>query len=203
MKLYYKPGACSLAPHIALHAAGVDFDIVKVDTDTKTTEDGANYLDITPKGYVPALELDNGDILTEAPAILQYIADQNTASELAAANGTIDRARTQSYLNFVSSEVHKAYGPFFAATALTEETRPAAEAGVTKRLNIMEAELADDRGFLVGEKFSVADCYFWVVINWSNFIGIDLGQWPKVKAYWERVSQIPALQAALKAEGLA
>ncbi|MGD8325962.1 MAG: glutathione transferase GstA [Sphingomonadales bacterium] len=203
MKLFYKPGACSLAPHIALLAAGVDFDAVKVDTDTKTTEDGASYLDITPKGYVPALQLDSGEVLTEAPAILQYIADQNPEADLAPANGTLDRARAQSYLNFVASEVHKAYGPFFAATPLSDEARPTAEAGVAKRLNIMEAEMADDRTYLLGDKFSVADCYFWVVINWSNFIGIDLGNWPKVKAYWERVSALPALQTALKAEGLA
>lgn len=203
MKLFYKPGACSLAPHIALHVAGVDFETIKVDTDTKTTEDGANYLDITPKGYVPALQLDSGEVLTEAPAILQYIADQHPEAELAPANGTIERARAQSYLNFVSSEVHKAYGPFFAATPLSDERRSAAETGVAKRLNVMEAELADGRTYLLGDKFSVADCYFWVVINWSNFINIDLGKWPKIKAYWERVSTLPALQAALKAEGLA
>lgn len=203
MKLYYKPGACSLAPHIALFETGTAFQCIKVDTNTKTTEDGKDYLSVTNKGYVPALELEGGDILTEAPAILQYIADQFPAAELAAENATIDRAKTQSYLNFVSSELHKAYGPFFASKPMSDGARPAALAAIEKRLDILETDFADGRIFLVGSKFSIADCYLWVVLNWSQFIGLELGQWPKIKNYWSRVSQIPSVQKALAAEGLA
>lgn len=202
MKLYYKPGACSLAPHIALRAAGADFEIIKVDTDTKTTEHGDSYLDVTSKGYVPALQLENGEVITEAPAILQFIADKHPDAKLAPENGTLERVRVQETLNFVASELHKSFGPFFAATPLSDEARPAAVANVAKRLNIMEKQLSDGRDFANGNGFSIADTYFFVVTNWANFVGIDLGQWPKVKAYVERTAQLPAVQEAMKAEGL-
>jgi glutathione S-transferase len=202
MKLYYKPGACSLAPHIALRATGADFEIIKVDTDTKTTEHGDSYLAVTSKGYVPALQLDNGDVITEAPAILQFIADKHPEAKLAPEGGSLGRVRVQETLNFVASELHKSFGPFFAATPLSDEARPGAVEQVAKRLNIMEKQLADDRKFVNGDDFSVADTYFFVVTNWANFVGIDLDQWPKVKAYVERTATLPAVQEAMKAEGL-
>ena len=202
MKLYYKPGACSLAPHIALRFAGVDFDLEKVDTKTKITESGADYLAVTPKGYVPALRLEDDDVLTEAPAILQLIADRNPGANLVPPAGTVGRARVQEHLNFVSSELHKAYSPFFGDEELTGEAREKAETGVAKRLDLYNGILSDGRTYLTGDIFTVADAYFFVVVNWSNFIGIDVKKWPNVAAYMERTNGLAPIQEALKAEGL-
>ncbi len=202
MKLYYKPGASSLAPHIALHAAGLNFELEKVDTATKITETGADYLGVTAKGYVPALKLASGDILTEAPAILQYIADQNPSSKLAGEAGTLERTRVQEHLNFVSSELHKAYAPFFGKTPLSADERAKIEEGVAKRLSLYETHLSDGRKFLTGDRFTVADAYFFVVVNWSGFVEFDLKKWPNIVAYMERTAKLPAIQEAMKAEGL-
>lgn len=201
MKLFYKPGACPLASHIVLREVGATFDLEKVDTDEGRTENGLDYGKINPKGYVPALELDSGEILTEGASILQYIADRNPDSGLAPATGTVARARLQEYLNFTASELHKAFGPFFSGTA-TDDDKQRAAVNVAKKFDYVDSLLGDGRAYLLGDKFSVADAYMFVVSNWSNFVGIDLKKWPNVAAFVERVAQRPAAQAAMKAEGL-
>ena len=202
MKLYFKPGACSLASHIALTEAGAAFDIEKVDTKEQRTESGEDYSAINPNGYVPALKTDSGDILTEGPAILQYIADTNKAANLAPEGGTIERARVNQFLSFVSSELHTAFSPFFAPDGLQGEARVNAEAKVAKRFNYLENILSDNRQYLTGDQFTIADAYLFVVSNWSNFLEIDLKQWPNVAAFVERVAARPSVQKALNAEGL-
>lgn len=201
MKLYYKTGACSLATHIVLHEAGETFGIEEVDTEAGRTRSGADYSSINPKGYVPALELASGDVLTEGAAILQYIADQHSESELAPKAGTIARARLQEYLNYTASELHKAFGPFFSSTASATDKQAAGKA-VAQKFDYLDNLLSDGRAYLLGNGFSVADAYLFVVANWSNFTGIDLKNWPHVAAFVERVAARPAAQAALKAEGL-
>ncbi len=200
MKLFYKPGACSLASHITLHELGATFDLERVNTDEQTTESGTDYRTINAKGYVPALRLDSGDILTEGAAILQYIADQNPAAKLAPAAGTLARAHLQSHLNYVASELHKAFSPFFANS--TDAEKEAAEKNVKRRIAHFEEVLSDGRDFLLGDTFSVADAYFFVVASWSRPTGIDLSAFPRIGAYLERVAKRPAVQKALAAEGL-
>ena len=202
MKLYYKPGACSLATHIVLHEAGETFDIEEVDTEAGRTKSGGDFIAINPKGYVPALELASGEVLSEGAAILQYIADQHPESDLAPKAGTIARARLQEYLNYTASELHKAFGPFFSSTA-GEADKQAAGKAVAQKFDYLNDLLSDGRTYLLGSGFSVADAYLFVVANWSNFTGIDLKSWPHVSAFVERVAARPAAQAALKAEGLA
>lgn len=202
MKLYYKPGACSLAVHLALREVGARFDLEQVDTKTQTTAKGADYSKINPNGYVPALELDNGQVLTEAPAILQYLADQHPKAELAPACGTIDRARLQQQLNFTASELHKSFSPFFATPAPTGEAREAARGKVARRLDYVESLLADGRPYLLGDKFSVADAYTFVVATWADPTGIGYDHWPNVAAYVARIKERPHVAAAMKAEGL-
>ncbi len=202
MKLYYKPGACSLASHIALNEANANFTIEKVDTKAGRTETGENYADIHPNGYVPALKLDSGDILTEGPAILQFIADTNNAANLAPANGTVERARVNGFLNYVGSELHISFHPFFSGKELDADARAAAEAGVAKRFNYLDEVLSDGRKFLTGDRFTVADAYLFVVANWTNFVKIDLNQWPNIAKFVARVAERPAVQKALAAEGL-
>ncbi|MGH6807192.1 MAG: glutathione transferase GstA [Ensifer adhaerens] len=201
MKLYYAPGACSLSPHISLREAGVEFEIVKVDTATHLTESGADFKAINPKGYVPALVLETGDVVTEGAAVVQYIADRFPKAGLAPANGTLERTRLQEQLNFIATELHKAFSPLFSKTA-TPEARQAAAAQVGKRLGNVEALLSDGRAHVLGEAFSVADAYLFTVVNWTSVTGISLSPWPHLTAYMQRVGQRPAVQAAMKAEGL-
>ncbi|WP_085899247.1 glutathione transferase GstA [Kiloniella majae] len=201
MKLYYKPGACSLASHIVLHELGQDFDIEKVDTEIKKTESGEDFLDVNPNGYVPALKLNNGEVLTEGAAILQYLADQKPEADLVPVSGSIDRARLQGHLNFISSELHKAFGPFFTGKA-DGDARAPAEANVLKKMAHFEKILSDGRDYLLGDKFSVADAYLFVVSNWSNFVGIKLDKVPNLSAFVKRVASREKTQAALAAEGL-
>lgn len=201
MRLFYKPGACSLASHIVLHELGVPFDIERVDTAKGRTETGRDFSDISPNGYVPALELDTGDILTEGAAILQYLADQHPEHHLAPAAGTLTRARVQEYLNYTSSELHKAFGPLFTPAA-TEDDKVRARESVSRKLDYVETALGDGRDYLVDGQFTVADAYLFVVCNWSNFVGIDLATWPHVKAFVTRIAARRAAQAAMKAEGL-
>jgi len=201
MKLYYKPGACSLATHIVLHEAGETFDIEEVDTEAGRTKSGGDFIAINPKGYVPALELASGEVLTEGAAILQYIADQHPESDLAPKAGTIARARLQEHLNYTASELHKAFGPFFSSTA-GEADKQAAGKAVAQKFDYLNDLLSDGRTYLLGSGFSVADAYLFVVANWSNFTGIDLKKWPHVAAFVDRVAARPAAQAAMKAEGL-
>lgn len=202
MKLYYKPGACSLASHIVLRETGTDFDLEKVDTAAGTTETGAKYTDVNPKGYVPALALDDGAVLTEGAAILQFIADGKSEISLAPAPGTLDRVRLQEHLNYIASELHKAFNPFFAAEAPTGAAKEAAEEKLASSFAHVETALGDGRDYLLGDSFSVADAYLFVVANWANFTGIGLDRWPHVAAFVNRVAARPSAQAAMRAEGL-
>lgn len=202
MKLYYSPGACSLASHITLREAGAAFDLEKVDLKHKKTERDADFTAINPKGYVPTLTLDGGEVLTEGTAILQYIADQHPAAGLAPAAGTLARARLQEQLNYVATEIHKAFSPLFnPATGEAEKT--AAKARIAQRLDLVERLLADGRRYLSGDSFSVADAYLFTIVNWTGATGIALDPWPQLAAFQQRVAGREAVQAALKAEGLA
>ena len=201
MKLYYKPGACSLASHIALYETGADFQIEAVDTDRGRTATGADFRSMNPNGYVPALQLAEGEILTEGAAVLQWISDQHPGAGLAPNAGTLDRARLQEALNWISSELHKAFGPLFRASA-RDEDRATARNNVAAKLNRAEAMLADGRDWLVAGRFSVADASLFAVANWANFTGIDLARWPALAAHVARVAARPSTQKAMKAEGL-
>jgi len=202
MKLYIKPGSCSLASHIVLNEIGAMFEIEEVDTAAARTAKGTDYLTVNPNGYVPALEIESGDILVENPAILQYLADQNADRGLAPPNGTLERTRLQALLNFVASELHKAFGPFFSGDPLTQEQKEKAEAKVVRRLGYLESLLADKRDYLTGDDFSVADAYAFVVCSWAPHVGLDFARWPHVKAYVERVMQRPAVRKSMMSEGL-
>ncbi len=201
MKLYYKPGACSLASHIALYETGAVFQIEAVDTDRGRTATGADFRSMNPNGYVPALQLAEGEILTEGAAVLQWISDQHPGAGLAPNAGTLDRARLQEALNWISSELHKAFGPLFRASA-RDEDRATARNNVAAKLNRAEAMLADGRDWLVAGRFSVADASLFAVANWANFTGIDLARWPALVAHVARVAARPSTQKAMKAEGL-
>jgi glutathione S-transferase len=201
MKLYYIPGACSLSPHIVLREIGLAFDLERVDPATRTTERGEDFKKVNPKGYVPALRLDDSEVLTEGAAIVQYLADANGGSELAPPAGTMARARLQEQLNFVASELHKAFSPLFRSDTVPEAKAAAAEA-VGRRLGDVEDILGDGRPYLLGDKFTVADAYLFVVAGWTAPTGIGLDRWPRLAALVERVRDRPAVRAAMAAEGL-
>jgi glutathione S-transferase len=200
MKLYFAPGACSLAPHISLREAGLNFDLEQVDLATKKTKSGADFTKVNPKGYVPALQLDNGEVLTEAPIILQYIGDSKPESGLMPKAGTIDRYRTQEWLNFVASEMHKGLGILFNP-ALPENARPVVVDKLGQRLDFLTTHL-DGKPYLMGDKFAAPDSYLFTVLSWAPYLRVSLDKWPTLRAYLERVGGRPAVQAALKAEGL-
>jgi glutathione S-transferase len=200
MKLYYYPGACSLAPHIVAREAGIPLTLEKVDLANRTTETGANYLAINPKGYVPALGLQDNSVLTEASAIIQYLADSQSAAGLAPAAGTIERYRLLEWLGFISTEIHKGFGPLW-----NPATPDAVKTATKERLATRFAYLDEALGkqpFLMGDKFTIADAYLFTVVNWTNFHGIDLSPFPNLQAFQARVSARPAVQQALEAEGL-
>lgn len=199
MKLYYSPGACSLSPHIALRELGLPFTLVKVASGK--TEAGIDYRTINPKGAVPCLELDDGQRLTEGPAIVQYLADRKPESGLAPPNGTLERARLQEWLNFTTSELHKRYGTLFNKAA-QPEWKAAVRQQLAEQLAHPAAHLAS-RPYLVGDRFTVADGYLFVVLSWSRWVEVDLSPFPSLGAYSGRIAARPAVQAALKAEGLA
>lgn len=200
MKLYYSPGACSLSPHIVAQELGIALTLVKVDLRTKQTEDGADYLAINPKGYVPALEISEGELLTEGPAISQYLADQIPEKSLAPRNGTLARYRLQALLGYINSELHKSYSPLFNP-ATPEETRNERQAYLKKRYSLIESTLSA-QPFLTGDSFTIADAYLFTVTNWSKMVKLDLSEFPKLLDFQKRVAERPAVQAALKAEGL-
>lgn len=200
LKLYYSPGACSLASHIALREAGLPFEAIKVDGRTKIAASGESYWDVTPKGYVPALRLDDGAVLTEGTAILPYIADRNAAAGLAPAAGTLARYRMHEWLGYINSEVHKGFGPFFSPAA-TEQMKQAAREGLTKKLGFIQTELGT-RSYLLGEQLSVADCYLFTILGWLRYAGLDIAQWPTLQAYHARIGARPATLGAMQAEGL-
>lgn len=201
MKLYYKPGACSLATHIVLHELGQAHELEKVDTAEKRTESGKDYLSINPKGVVPALELDGGAVLTEGPAIMQFLADGAGDEQLAPKPGTIERARVQEVLNFTGSSLHIAFKPMFSADS-DDAAKAKARENIGRSLDWLEGLLADGRPYLTGDDFTVADAYAFVVAGWSPRVGVDLDRWPSVKAFVGRVAERPAAVRAMTAEGL-
>jgi glutathione S-transferase len=201
MRLYYSPGACSLSPHIVLREAGLKFDLERVDLATKKLkESGADYLPINPKGQVPVLQLDDGDRLTEGPAIVQYIADQKPESGLAPPNGTRLRYHVQEWLNFVTSDLHKVFAPLFRPTTPEEFVKITKET-LANKFAYLDQHLAKNQ-YLLGDKFTVADAYCFVIVGWSKYKEIDLGRWPNLKAYMDRIAARPKVQEAMKAEGL-
>ncbi len=200
MKLYYSPGACSLASHIVLEELGVPYDTEKVDLKAKQTATGQDFLAINPKGYVPALQLDSSEVLTEGPAIMQYLADQAPAKRLAPANGSLERYRMQSWLTFIGTELHRSFSPFFNPAA-TDDWKGVARATLQRRFAYVNEQLAG-RDYLLDSGYSVADVYLFVILGWAKFISLDVSGWPNLLAWQQRVAQRPAVQAALKAEGL-
>ena len=200
MKLYYSPGACSLASHIALEETGLKYEAIAAPTKTKVLPDGSDYRKVNPLGYVPYLVMDDGTGLAEGPAILQYIADQAPATKLAPPNGTVPRYQLQSWLNFIGTEVHKNFGPLFNS-AMPEEAKQIFTTNLLGRLKWVDGELAN-KPFLMGSDFTVADAYLFVVTNWAQPLNVDLSPFKNLLAFRERVAARPAVQAAMKAEGL-
>ena len=200
MKLYYSPAACSMAPHIVLREAGYKFDLEKVDIPNKKTAGGDDFWKINPKGYVPALKLDDGQVLTEVGVICQYLADQKPESGLAPKFGTMERYHLMEMLNFAATEIHKQIGALFNPK-MTAEMKEVQLVVIERRFNALEKLLAGKQ-YSMGEKFSVADAYLFTVLNWTNLHKIDLGKWPNIKAFMARVGARPAVQETLKAEGL-
>ncbi len=201
MKLYYKPGACSLASHIVLQEIGADFEIEAVDTAVGKTETGADYAAINPKRYVPALQFADSNVLTEGPAILQFLADSHPETGLSPSLGSMERARMHEQLTYVSSEMHKAFGPLFREGS-TDQEKGRAKENVGRTFDTVESLLSDGRETVVPDCFSIADAYLFVVANWANFTGIDLDKWPNLSAFVNRTAKRPAVQRALEAEGL-
>lgn len=200
MKLYYAAGACSLSPHIVAQEAGIALELEKVDTKAKRTASGADYWAINPKGYVPALVLDNGELLTEGPAIVQYLADQKPESGLAPANGTAARYRLQEMLGYINSELHKTYTPLFKPET-PDAVREERKEYLRKRYALIEQHLAK-HDWLLGDRFSVADAYLFTVTNWSRHVALDLSEFPALLTFQKRVGERPKVQAAMEAEGL-
>lgn len=200
MKLYYTPGACSLAVHIVLREAGFDPELIKVDLRSHRLASGENFYEINPKGYVPALVLDDGRMLTEIAAIVQYLADLKPEARLAPPAGSLERVELQAWLNYIATEVHKSFGPLFRA----EQAGPWADVArqnLSNRLELLAKQL-EKQPFILGEQYSVADSYLFTTLGWSGYVKFDLERWPALLAFRERVAARPAVQAALKAEGL-
>jgi glutathione S-transferase len=200
MKLFISPGACSLSPHIVLLEAGLDFTTEQVDLRKKVTAAGADYLAVNPKGYVPALDLGDGVVLTEGPAIVQYVADLAPARKLVPPPGSLERYQLIEWLNFISAEIHKSFGPLFTPGA-SEDMKLAARASLAKRFGYIELVLAG-RDYLMGAQFSVADAYLFTVANWAGVVHFDLAPYPQLRALIARVAARPAVQQALRDEGL-
>ncbi len=200
MKLYYSPGACSLSPHIALCEAGLPFELEKVDIRAKKLADGSDYTAVNPKGSVPALKLDDGSVLTEGPAIVQLIADKAKAGQLAPANGTMERYRLQEWLNYISTDLHKSFGPLFAPT-LGDDAKNFFRERIAKHLGQVDRQLAG-KDYLLGAQFSVADGYLFVILTWCDRMKIDLSGYPSLVAFKTRVAARPAVQQAMEQEGL-
>ncbi|MGX1785727.1 glutathione transferase GstA [Bosea sp. NPDC055332] len=201
MKLYYAPGACSLSPHIALREAGLPVTLEKVDLVAGKTETGADYAAVNPKGYVPALQFEDGTVLTEGAVIARYIADLSPDAGLAPRPGSFERFRLEEVMNFIGSELHKAYTPLFLPDT-TEDGKTAARARVAKRLAHIEGILADGRKHLLGEPFTVADAYLFAIVNWSDSRGVPLDAFPKLRAFMARIGARASVQQAMRAEGL-
>jgi len=199
MKLYYSPGACSLSPHIVLHEAGLAYEPVLASTKTHQLADGTDFYTINPLGYVPVLELDDGTRLREGPAIVQYLADQVPGKNLAPANGTMERYRLQEWLTFIGTELHKGHSPLFAP-GTPEDYKPLVRERLQARFAWVDKQLAG-KDYLLGQ-FSVADAYLYTVSRWGQYVGVDLSGFANIVAFQQRMEQRPAVQAALRAEGL-
>jgi glutathione S-transferase len=200
MKLYYSPGACSLSPHIVLRESGLKFDTVLASTKSHKLQDGTDYYTINPKGYVPLLELDDGQRLSEGPAIVQYIADQVPASGLAPAAGTTARYRLMEWLNFISTELHKSFSPLFTP-GMPEEAKALYRERLLGRFKYLDQQL-EGKSYLMGDGFTVADAYLFTVSSWCKHVGVDISGLANLGAYIGRVAARPAVQAAMRAEGL-
>ncbi len=200
MKLFYASGACSLSPHIVAHEAGIELRLQKVDLKTKTITSEGDFFAVNPKGYVPALELDDGQVLTEGPVIVQYLADLKPEKGLAPPAGTLARYRLQEWLGYINSELHKSYSPLFRPDT-PAETRAERQAYLGKRYGLVEKHLAG-RSYLLGDTFTVADAYLFTVTSWAGAVKLDLSPFPNLRAFQDRVAARPAVKAAMKAEGL-
>ncbi|MEP4769009.1 MAG: glutathione binding-like protein [Roseibium sp.] len=202
MKLFYKSGACSMAAHILLNEAGASYSLEKVDTEKGLTENGGAYADVNPRGYVPALQLPDGNILTENVAVLHWLSEQFPT--LAAGQGqSLDKFRTLELLSFVSSELHKGFSPYFSGKSFSEERQAENMKKLRAKITQFEKLLAEGSDFLLGDRLTVADAYAFVVLNWANFLSISLADWPKTEAYVARIMARPATQQTLREEGLA
>jgi glutathione S-transferase len=201
MKLYYSPGACSLSPHIVLREAGLAFEPVLASTKTHKLQDGTDYYGINPLGYVPMLELDDGTRLREGPAIVQYIADQVPNKNLAPANGTLPRYRLQEWLTFIGTEIHKTFSPLFNP-ATPEEAKGMFRDKLASRFEHVDRQL-EGKQYVMGDHFSVADAYLYVVTRWTKPMNIDISRFRNLQAHHARIEERPAVQEALKAEKLA
>jgi len=199
MKLFYSPGACSLSPNIVAHEAGIELRLQKVDTKTKTVANAGDYWSINPKGYVPALELDNGEILTEGPTIVQYLADLKPQAGLAPAAGTLERFRVQEMLGYINSEIHKTYSMLFKPN-LPADVRAEREEYLLRRYELLDQKLAG-RQYLFGDHFTIADAYLFTVMRWAPAVKVDLSRFTNLQGFLERVGARPGVRAALKAEG--
>ena len=200
MKLYYSPGACSLAAHIALHEAGLPHTIERVTMKTHQLADGTDFYTINPLGYIPVLELNSGERLRECSAIVQYIADQVPDKQLAPANGKMARYRLQEWLAFISTELHQPFGQLFSP-ATPADCKPTLHTRLMQRLQWVDEQLGNQL-HLMGEPFTVADGYLFTVANWGGFVGVDISGLARLSAFQERVAARPAVQAAMRAEGI-
>ena len=200
MKLYFAPGACSLSPHIVAREAGIPVQLQKVNTKDKSMEGGGDFWKVNPRGYVPVLELDNGERLSEGPAIVQYLADQKPESGLAPKNGTMERYRLQEWLNFLTSEVHKQFSPHFRPNT-PDDYKTIAKENIGKRFDWLDQQLAG-KDYLMGKQFTVADAYLFVLSNWTKPTQIDLAKWPNIAAFNKRVAARPKVKEAMQFEGL-
>jgi len=200
MKLYYSPAACSLAPHIVLQELGLPYSALKVDTKAKTFEGGADYSRINSKGYVPAIELDDGQVLTEAAVILQYLADRKPEAGLAPAAGTTERYRFQEVLNHIATELHKGFGPLWKPDS-TEDEKERTRARLGVRLDWLAKQM-QEHTFVAGDHFTVADAYLFTILNWGHWTAVDMAKWPVLKDYVARIAARPKVREALRVEGL-
>ena len=202
MKLYYKAGACSMASHIILNELDLTFDLESVDTEKGITSNGIQFNSINPNGYVPALELDDKHVLTENSAVLQYLGDLKAERKLTPQDDRLELARQQELLSYLSSELHKSYSPFFSGKDVDSKEINIVKEKISRRIDFIETQLADDREYLMGAQFTVADAYAFVILNWSNFIDFSLDTWPKTQAFIQRVYNRPETKKAMIAEGL-
>ena len=201
MKLFYMPGACSLAPHIVANEVGIDLELVRVDAASKKTEQDQDFLATNPNGYVPALVLPDGELMTEASVLVQYLADQKPESGLMPKAGDMARYRAQQWLAFIATELHKAFGPFFKPDT-PEATKESNRAHLSKRLEYVDQKLAG-RSYLMGDVFTAADAYLWTILGWAKFVGFDLSHFANIQRFLATVAARPAVQKTLSAEGLA